>query len=282
MPLPDETTELEAVSICGDAAAVIDAATRAVTPHPLDAGQVYLVVGADGEATQVDTEGMLDGPHRATGKLEVYTPASFIHYVNSQVHDGAVITSQWDQGRVVGVLNWHNAEGTGWGDHRVTLALRETPEWKHWIGGNNTAMGQVAFAEHLEDGAAEIVDPPSADMLELAKTFEAKKSVDFKEQIVLESNARGLVYNETVQAKAGQTGQIEVPREFTIGVAPFEGVDPYKVVCRLRYSIDNGHLSIGYVMHRPHLVLREAVHHIVVAVEEATGIAAYEGTPPTR
>jgi uncharacterized protein YfdQ (DUF2303 family) len=140
-------------------------------------------------------------------------------------------------------------------------------------------LDQSAFAEHLELGQGEIVDPPAAAMVELAKTFEANTKVQFKEAVVLESGERKLMFDQTITAKAGQKGDITIPREFTVGLAPYEGTDRFKVVCRLRYRIEEGRLRIGYAMARPEAVLEEAFRDIVTEIETATGLTAFAGTP---
>jgi uncharacterized protein YfdQ (DUF2303 family) len=177
------------------------------------------------------------------------------------------------------VVNGHEAEAAGWSDHRATLRLRHTPEWKRWIERDGKIEGQTKFAEHIEDCLADIVEPEAAVMLELAQHFQAAVKVNFRSAKQLSDGQRQLVYEETVEAKAGQRGEIVIPGSFVVGVAPFEGSVGYKLNARLRYRLSDGQLLIGYVLDRPDKVIRAAFDDVLAEVETATGLQAFAGTP---
>jgi uncharacterized protein YfdQ (DUF2303 family) len=275
---PTTNTFLEAAG--GDAQAIIDQAQKAVMPRKVEPGEAYLIV-ANGRTELVNTFGMAAEPPRKTGSAIFYTDDSFSRYVNDHARPGTALFANIEASRVEGVLNGHEpAELTaGWHDHTATLALRHTPEWDRWTAKDGQLMGQQEFAEHLELGQLEIVEPEAATMVELARTFEANTAVAFKEAIILQSGERKLMYDETTTAKAGQKGDITIPKEFVIGVAPYEGTDRYRVTCQLRYRIREGRLQIGYAMVRPREVLRSAFGDIVAKIEEATEMTAFAGTP---
>jgi len=275
----DPTTNiLEATA--GDAAAIIEQAQKAVAPRKVEPGEVFMVV-ANGRTELVNTLGLAAAPPRKTGPAIFYTHDSLSRYVNEHAGPGSALFANIEASKVIGVLNGHVPEGetAGWHDHTATLALRHTPEWDRWTAKDGGLMGQQEFAEHLELGQLEIVEPEAATMVELARTFEANTAVAFKEAIVLQSGERKLMYDETTVAKAGQKGDITIPKEFVIGVAPYEGSDRYRVTCQLRYRIREGRLQIGYAMVRPREVLRSAFGDIVTAIEEATEMTAFHGTP---
>lgn len=129
----------------------------------------------------------------------------------------------------------------------------EIMEGRH---ANGKMMPQGAFAEHIEDGLDEIADDGAAMMLELAQTFHANTGVAFKSSTILASGQRQIQYEETTTAKAGQKGDITIPQEFVIGLAPFEGSDAYRVRARFRFAVRDGSLSIGYKLARPHDTLK--------------------------
>jgi len=271
-------------SLAAEGGPIVDAIIRSTEPFALKPGERFVVQSTNGTIQQIDTHDLLERPARKTGEVSLTDADSFVAYVNQHAEGvGTLIVADVRAPKLTAVLNWHGAgDDAGWGDHRVGLEFRHTPEWDHWFSMNGRLVSQTEFAEHLETGAAELVSPPAADMLQLAKTFQATKSVEFKEATVLESGARQFVYQETVASKAGQTGDLEVPSEFSIGVAPFEGTEPYRVTCRLRYKIESGGLRIGYQIHRPHLVIEDAVNDVVTRVESDTGMLVLRGGTPRR
>lgn len=250
--------------------------------RPVDAGtDVYSVLVPDGyEHVLVDTERWLPAPRRKTGSVILHTGDSFSAYVNA--HKGPETALYADPrstpAHIVAVLNGHGS-GPGFGDHRATLALRHSPAWQRWVGRDNDRGSQTTFAEHLEVGAGEIVDPPAATMLELAETFHANTKVTFTSSHVLSSDQRALEYREQTEASAGRTGSITVPKSFTLALAVFEGDVRREILARLRFSTSGGQLKIGYSLDRPDELAEEAFDAIVAGVEEATTITAYRGRP---
>lgn len=267
----------------GDAEVIVDTAMCVGEPTELLDDQAYAFVvpqGARVEVIDVDREERLDHPRRKKGTVQLVQADSLIAYVGDHDEkDGRTRLYADVRGqRVVAVLNGPNAE-PGWGDHKAILMLTTTPEWKRWLARDGNIGDQVEFAEHIEDCLDDIVEPPGADLLELAQTFEATTSAQFRTGARLDNGRRQLVYVEEIDAKAGNAGEIAVPADFLISVAPIEGADPVVIKARLRYRVGGGKLRIGYILHRPDVVLREAFDSVVRNIEAGTGITAYHGTP---
>lgn len=262
-----------------EADAVADIALTMAEPEVMDPEKVY---GAPHEIQIADLERYLANPRRLHESITLHTPAALGAFVAAFKVDGTALYADLEARTIVGVLNGSVKGQAGWNDHRASLELRHTPDWKHWASKDGQLTGQVAFAEHIEEGLDAIVDPPAADMLELAQSFEAKQSVQFRQANRLQDGQRQLVYDEAIDAKAGTKGSIDIPEFFTLGLAPFEGCDPYKIQARLRYRISEGRLTIGYKLVRPDEVLRATFDDIVATVEKATGLTAFGGKPPVR
>lgn len=267
----------------GDAEVIIDTAIRTAEPTELGEDQAYAFVvpqGAKVEVVDVDREKRFDQPRRKRGTVHLTTADSLIAYVTD--HDGkdgrTRLYADVDQRRVVGVLNGPNAD-PGWGDHKAVLTLKTTPEWDRWVSLDGVIGDQVTFAEHLEDCLGDIAEPPGADLLELAQTFQATTSAEFRTGARLADGQRQLTYVEDIQASAGQGGDIAIPADFLLSLAPIEGSEPVVVKARLRFRVGNGQLRIGYILHRPDVVLREAFDNVLAKVETGTDITAYHGTP---
>lgn len=169
-------------------------------------------------------------------------------------------------------------EAAGWGDHRIVLTLRPTPEWTDWLAADGKIGSQVEFAEFIEQHLPEFVDPAGAHMLELAQSFQANKSAKFESSKRLTSGETQLEYREEINATAGKSGDIAIPDTFDVAIAPFEGADTFRVRARLRYRLDNGSLRIGYVLERPHAVVREAFKAVTAHIAANTRADVLNGS----
>lgn len=258
--------EVSPISPAGDAQAIIDATRATAEPKPVEPAGLYVVHHGQ---TVVETDDYAPHPRRAKGQATVYDAESFVHYVRAHEEAQTEVWQDEEAQTITAVLDSHG-DVPGWGDHRVTLKLRKTPQWTRWAEQSGRMMGQGVFAEFIEDQVSDIVRPTGAEMLELAQTFQAHKGVQFESSKFLDSGHRQLVYKEDVEAKAGKRGQIEIPNTFELGIRPFLGADGYKVTARLRYRIDDGVLTLGYKLVEPEEVLRSAFDDI--ATEVGAGI----------
>lgn len=269
-----------------DAAAIIDAALAAAVPRPLgDDGRYAVVIPAGGrlEVIDLELEKGEETPRRKHERVQFYTAGSLGHYVSKHdVGDGsAVMFADADKATVVAILNAPTEDAAGWSDHRATLKLRVTPEWARWAKYDGSMLGQVEFAELIEQGIPEIAAPPAAELLELAQTFEAAQSAEFRSATRLDSGERVFAFSETIDARAGRDGQLTIPAEFHLALAPFVGSSPRAVVARLRYRLRDGKLTLGYFLDRPDRVLEAAFEEVLEVLESSTaGVLILDGNPP--
>lgn len=269
-----------------DVSDIIDLAISAAEPDILDDDHFYsLVIPAGSKHVVVDLEEKRQTPWRKRGTVEMHEAPSLAAYVKTHfVPMTTAFYADVDTATVTAVLNGHQGPhlpGAGWGDHRAVLTLRKTVSWQHWAGKDRQWMSQVQFAQHIEEGVPDIWEPPAADMLEIAQTFQATSKVNFKSSNLLSNGQRQFAYEETMDSRAGQKGTMQVPQTFTLGVVPFEGqTEGYKLVARLQHRISDGELSLRYLLDRPHDVLKAAFGDVVGEVEQAVGLVAYRGTPP--
>lgn len=268
----------------GEVEAIVETAIASAAPTEIDPDKFYVVTTPDGG---VHTLHPVEDEHRATprrpkGAVTVYDADSFTTYWEKHsIENVSEVYADPKRYTVVGVLDAHEgaARYAGHGQHRVTLVCEQTPAWQAWMGLNGKLVDQATFAEHIEDRANDVQSPTAAEMLELAQTFEATTKVDFKSVDVISTGVRGIRYEETTAAKAGQAGQIEIPASFQIAVQPFEGSPAYRMNVRFRYRIREGRLLIGYALERPEDTLREAFRDVVNEVAEATSEPILSGVP---
>jgi uncharacterized protein YfdQ (DUF2303 family) len=225
----------------------------------------------------------LGTPRRNRGTANVHDPNDFAEYINRLADDAT--TTVWadpDGGKLVAVFDDHvDATLPGWRSHTATLTLKADPDWQKWLACHNKLGGQADFAEQLEDLAHTVVDPDAATMLEIARTFDAKRSVNFNSGVRLDSGDVQLTFEETTNARAGEKGRLDVPAAFVISISPFLGVPPAEVQARLRWRIVNRALAIGYALLRPDRVRREIIAGLVGQLRsEIDPVPVFLGFPP--
>jgi hypothetical protein len=157
--------------------------------------------------------------------------------------------------------------------HRAHLVLLNTVAWQEWTRANRQAMSQADFAQFIEDHIPDIAVPAGAELLEVARNFEARKGVDFKSVQRVSDGSVQFSYNEDVQGTS-RAGSMKVPNEFILGIAPFEGTPKYQVLARLRYRIEAG----GKLMLWFDLLRLQDVLDAAFAAVETEIRAALDGT----
>lgn len=270
-----------------EAEAVAEIARQADVNTPMDGGPGWFtaLVPEGWRLETVDTSAYGTEPTRSTGTVVVYDAASFLAAVAQRSLEGRPPVAYADESRValVAILDDDQGDSAGWRQYRIELALRHTPEWQAWKERNDHPMGQEAFAYFVEEHAREFRQPTAADMLELASTIEGTKSAQFKAGVRLKDGTRQVGWAETMDARAGSSGQLGIPDRFLIAVRPFIGSAPFEVEAWLRFRISDGHLQLSYKLDRPDLV-EKAVFDDVVGEVIAAGDAAptiLRGPAPT-
>lgn len=251
-------------------------ATQAVGPQTVS-GNPFLSL-PPGYAVH-DLEKMLPTPTRRRGRVALRDMESFCRMVDEQGDDHTRLYGTYDPPSFTAIFNDHLKDAPGWRDHSATYACPLSVEWKTWTGSNKKQMSQVDFAQFIEDNAPDMVTPDSASMIEIARTLEAKKQVNFASGVRLDNGETQFTFEETVQGTAGK-GRFAIPETFTIAIQVFEGMGVAKnqIRARLRYRISNeGKLTLWYDLDRPHKDLEAAVLDVWAGIEAATGRKIFNG-----
>lgn len=264
-----------------DASVILDAGLTLANPRDLDLDKPQALIVPAGATLEIpDVDRFRDAPRRKHGRYRPATVDAFIAY--GLKHASEESTTVWvhpTSGVVVAVFDDHDPLVPGWREHRSELRLTPTPEWLYWTGKDGEMMVQDAFAEHIEGGLEEIVDPAAAVMLEIAQSFHASTSAQFRSATRLASGEQRLQYDEEVKASAGSAGELTVPTELTLAVAPFIGEDAYRVKARLRFRVRAGSLTLGYRLDRPEAVVRDALEKVTFKIGGHFA-QTYLGDPP--
>lgn len=165
------------------------------------------------------------------------------------------------------VLDYHGVgeQPAAWREHTATYTLTKSVEWETWLGSNGKKMNQADFATFIEDNAVDIIDPPSADMVQVARELDANTSVQFSSGTRLNNGQQQLKYVTETKATVGKS-TMEVPERFTLRLVAFVGMPPVDVVARLRYRINDGTLSLWYDLLRPHKVAEKAFNDAMARI----------------
>lgn len=256
-------------------AAAIGAGQVISTAKPGDPSKPeFLVIPEGSQLVELDKSAWRDHPVRATGIAKPGTVAALVDYVKRHESGGTTVWCDLQDGTLTAVIDDHEAEVPGYGQHRAVCTLEPTPEWEHWISKDGQAMGQVEFAEHVEVGLDDITEPDAASVLEMAQFFQAKTDVQFRSSNRLQSGEQQLKYDETVTAAAGRDGSIAIPAGFKLGLEPFYGEPRYGVYARFRFRINGGKLLMSYHLDRPDVVRRSALEAIVERLDSGAFTAA--------
>ncbi len=234
-----------------------------------------------------DLSSKLPAPTRKRGTTTLNDAESFIAVVNDQSDDCTRLFSTINPPTFTAVFN-HNADGAGWGDHRAKYDAPLSPEWKAWTGIDGKKHNQLDMAQFLETNMVDVVyiksaagepgSPDGATLLEICRTLEATKKVNFKSSVRLTDGSTQFTYDEDVAGSAVK-GTMTIPEQFSIGVPVFENGEKYRLDVRFRYRIaDGGQLVIWLELIRPHKVIEDAVKQLRAHIGSETGLQVLNGS----
>lgn len=264
----EETKHTEAMAIAALAQSGVGTSVVGETP--------YTVVPEGYEVKNLET--LLEKPTRKSGNVTLRDVKSFTLLVNAEKVTNTRIYGSYTTPGFKAVFNDHGLLGAGWQDHTATFSCPLSTEWKTWSAKDGHQMTQEEFAQFIENNLPDIAQPPAADMLEISRTLEAKKKVNFASGIRLANGQNQLTYEEEISGTAAK-GQIQVPEEFVVGIPVLESGIKYAVTCRLRYRIlDGGKMRMWFELVRPHKILEDAIKEVWFQIEQDTGLTVLNGS----
>jgi uncharacterized protein YfdQ (DUF2303 family) len=224
-------------------------------------------------------------PDRIRAATTHNSVTSFCEYINrfkngSSAVFASVLESPYE---FLAILDYHaGAESDltkpDWCTHTAKLVLTETDEWKVWTANSGKAFDQAEFALFIEDHLNDIVHPDGATMLELALNLNATQNCGFKGKLNLHNGDVGLVVDQKTDAAAlGAQGEIAIPKELTIKLAPFRGIEQMNIQARFRYNLRPPRLTLGYQLIRPKAFVDAVVGSAYDTIKAETGLPVYSG-----
>lgn len=260
---PPVKTETEARTIAG-------LAQQAFGSEELSPGKLYLVANAEGGVVQIDTDDYSNRPRRKEDiNVIVSDAASFEAYLNKHgIGFETEVTASATEAWFNAVVNAGTVDQAGWGDHNIRLRLKASDEWLKWVQASNRLMDQAQFAEFIEDNAASIVEPSSAEILEVAQSLQVKRGVEFESGTRLSDGNVQFGYRETTNATAGTAGQLSIPATITLALRPFDGGEAYKVTAHFRYRLQGSTLALGFKLQEPTKIREDAFKEVAGGVRD--------------
>lgn len=230
-----------------------------------------------------DLENTLARPTRHRGTVVLNDVTSFIAYVDRYSGGLACIYMQPPSGastapKFVAVLNEHGGEQAAWRDWRAIYEPTLSPEWLTWMQANGRSMSQVDFARFIEDNLPDVVDPIGATLLEVARSIEAKKKVQFGSAVRLSDGQTQLTYEEDIQGTAAK-GQLAIPEAIVLAIPVLLNGPLYRVTARLRYRLDGAKLALWVDLLRPHEIMQHAVKEAREAIATGVSLPIFVGKP---
>jgi uncharacterized protein YfdQ (DUF2303 family) len=252
-----------------EAQTIADLARQGAAPAVLQPGTIYLIADAQGGVQRIDTDSYAAAPRLKSGVKTVADFGSFQQYLDKHGLAGeSEITASVTQGTFTAVLDAGDETKAGWGGHVATLKLAKSPEWQRWAGRSGQLSSQADFAEFIEDNAKDIVEPSSAEILEIAQSLQVKRGVEFESGTRLSDGNVQFGYRENTTATAGTVGQLQIPERITLALRPFNGGDPYRVTALFRYRLQGSQLSMGFKLQDPEKVIETAFEEVAEQVKE--------------
>ncbi len=226
-----------------------------------------------------DLEKFLPKPLRVRQNVALEDTVSFISYLREFAN--TVVTRVFfatGSEQFTAIIDYHQtAQDADWCDHVATYTPQRSPEFKTWMGKNRTAMTQVDFARFLEDNMPDVVQPASSDLLNIALSFEAKKSAEFSSGVRLANGQIQLQYTEQIRGSASN-GTIEVPEKFVLGIPIHVNGPAYRIEAKLRWRLQEGKVTFWYELVRPEKSVEHAVNEIRALITRETAIQILTGS----
>jgi uncharacterized protein YfdQ (DUF2303 family) len=248
-------------------------------------GLPFIIVQSGLSIQTVETT--LKAPTSRRGNILVTSVQSFIELVKREYNDKTTVIFAFlpnsEPGSIVAIVDYHSESAEpSWCEYRITLQLSHTAEWIEWKRVLGVATRQIDLAEFLEERYIDVHSTPDgvtgATILEIALSLQAKKGVTFRSEQRLQNGDSLLQYEETTTARAGQKGELEIPKEFTLMLPVYEGFQAAAIRVLLRYRINEGVLSFickPVNIERTLIAIREAV---IEQIKEETELPVYLGS----
>lgn len=271
---------------------IAELAALAATPRTLvtAGGREFMIVPEGLKATEVtDPHNLTPGvPARVKAGVTVQTEESLRDYLDRFKTPETVLFADIAGNAITGVIDYHApsdavaglAGPAGNGDHRVTLTLPFSEEWKAWQAIDGKLLGQLEFARFIEENRDDIAAPSGADLLDVCRDLQGIRNVSFQKAVRTDSDNESFHYSDVTDVKSKATGKtVDVPTEFKLNIPVYFGGHLCEVIANLRWKMSDGDLTLGVKLRRAEHVRHGEFQSIVSAVGQYVERPAVFGRP---
>jgi hypothetical protein len=211
------------------------------------------------------------------------TPLSLAQYVVMFKTATAILKASVSAFTVLAQLDYHepvmNAEGKVFdagcpGDkpvpqrnqHTATYKAELHPDFVKWRGKFGVLLGQVDYADFIEDMLHTIIAPEAADLLEALSDLKVHRSASFENKVDLRGGKIGLTFKE----EDSQGGRLSLPDTIILGIPIFLGTAALQITLKLRYRLVDRALKLFVVCPGIDMIVRSEFERIAEEVREKT------------
>lgn len=178
---------------------------------------------------------LLPQPSRIKAVRELEEPDSFCAYVDHFKSDQTRIFGFPDKHLFSAILDDHVAGAPHWGDHRVELGLKLSPEWKEWLEARKKQLGQQDLAEFFEEHIEQIAEPSASDLLSDIRNIHISNNTRCDS---VQREGGDIAFTLSTETSAGtRTERGRIPSRLTLVIAPFRSWQPVQMTVLLGYKL---------------------------------------------
>lgn len=210
-------------------------------------------------------------------------PGSLAQYVVMFKTPTAILKASVSAFTVIALLDYHepvhDADGNEFDGERVKLAPKPNrvqhhatykaelhPDFVKWRQKFGQPLGQVEYAEFIEDMLHTIVEPEAADLLEALTDLKVHRAAQFENKVDL----RGGKINLTFKEEDSQGGRIALPDHIVLGVPIFLGGATLRLTLKLRYKLEGRTLKLFVVCPGIETTVRNEFQLIAETIRDRT------------
>lgn len=240
-------------------------------------GREFLIVPEDHTSTDVTPSHKSDVlmPRSIKQAVTLQNSIALIDYLNRFKSDNSLLLADVAQSRVMAAIDYHGAKAPALVEHRATLDLPFSEEWKTWSGINGQLKPQLEFARFVEENAPDIKAPDASSLLEAVRDLQAKRSVNFMAAVRTASDNESFEYTDNTETRG--KGDLELPTKFLLSIPVYFGDSDVEVPAFLRWKLEEGKLLLGIKLHRAEHIRQAAFQLIVTDATEKTGVLSVFG-----
>lgn len=289
-----------------EADAVSDIQRRALEPRTITLNdgprETEVLFTPDGQVRSIKPflDEYLTAPERRKGTARFTSLDSLIAHVRRFADaDSVIFTDDSTKPSLTAVLDYHRAGSEGaprFGAHRAHYAFPLSEEWQRWTSAASAKFAQADFAAFLEDRIVDVIDPSQASgralglaeaigadlaspsrLLSIARSFAVNANRSVAQAVNTSTGETRIEFAE--DHRGGDGKPVSVPAAFLIGIPVFRSGARYQIAVRLRYRLTGSAVTWSVEMHRPDLMLADAIEEAVAKVRAETSLPVLFGAP---